>query len=110
MREQFPYCVQTRVEVVNTSVMLTALTYKFNQRVIGDTHKYFQVGNISMLNEDVHDFIALVEGYYRLYVNPNRTLLRESKHTQNNNTDPTGTSLCPTTCVASVIAFVENNI
>ena len=46
-----------------------------------------------MLNEDVHDFIALVEGYYRLYVNPHRSLLREVQLTQNNNTDPTGK--CP---------------
>ena len=51
---------------------------------------FWQVGNISMLNEDVRDFIALVEGYYRLYVNPHRSLLREVQLTQNNNTDPTG--------------------
>ena len=47
-----------------------------------------------MLNEDVHEFIALVEGYYRLYVNPNRSLLRENTPPQNNNTDPTGRASC----------------
>ena len=43
-----------------------------------------------MLNEDVRDFLALVEGYYRLYVDPNRTLLRDTSALHNNNSDPTG--------------------
>ena len=42
-----------------------------------------------MLNEDVHDFIALVEGYFRLYVNGGKNLLKMVQ-VANNNTDPDG--------------------
>ena len=63
-----------------------------------------------MLNEDVHDFIALVEGYYRLYVNPHRSLLREVQLTQNNNTDPTGRYLlCNCLVITLMVFFGRNN-
>ena len=47
----------------------------------------------SMLNDDAEEFIALVEGYYRLFVNADRTLLT-SDHVHNNNTETDGKDYC----------------
>ena len=41
---------------------------------------------LCMLRDDVTDFVTLTEGYYRLYVEKNGTLLKgDSKKTVNNN-------------------------
>jgi len=42
-----------------------------------------------MLNDDIEEFIALVEGYYRLFVNADRTLLT-GDHVRNNNIEMDG--------------------
>jgi hypothetical protein len=44
-----------------------------------------------MLSDDVHDFVVLVEGYYHLFVDPNRSPVKVDD-TQNNNEESEGES------------------
>ncbi len=44
---------------------------------------------LSMMNDDVRDFVAMIEGYYHLYVDKNKTLLKVEDST-NNNTEQKG--------------------
>ena len=40
-----------------------------------------------MPSEDVPSFVALIEGYYRLLVNDNKSLLRVTNNSNNNGTE-----------------------
>ena len=42
-----------------------------------------------MLNDVVPDFVAMVEGYFHLFIDNTKMLLRNNLH-PNNNTDPNG--------------------
>ena len=48
---------------------------------------------LSMLNEDMHDFVALIEGYYHLYVGIGFTLQQDEDETEDTNTNVNGRSL-----------------
>lgn len=45
---------------------------------------------VSMLNDVVHDFVAMVEGYFHLFIDNTKVLLRTNNVHSNNNTDPNG--------------------
>ena len=46
-----------------------------------------------MLNDDMHDFVALIEGYYHLYVGIGCTLQQDEDETEDANTNVNGRSL-----------------
>ncbi|CAH1777483.1 unnamed protein product, partial [Owenia fusiformis] len=46
-----------------------------------------QIVSLSMLNDDVHDFVAMVEGYYMVYGEPGRTLIRGEQPLDTEHTD-----------------------
>ncbi len=48
------------------------------------------MSSVSLLTEEIHDFVALVEGYHRLFVDKDSSLLKESPHTHNNNSEAGG--------------------
>ena len=55
---------------------------------------YMQEMTLSMLNDDMHDFVALIEGYYHLYVGIGCTLQQDEDETEDANTNVNGKQTC----------------
>ena len=56
--------------------------------MVRDDISQFQTLNLGLLKEDATNFVSMVNGYYRIFVDPNKTLLQRNAGKQTD--DPNG--------------------